>query len=158
MLKQFTKIFSFALIGLILVACATKGLSSKQKQLLQKEGFNLTEDGWSLALPEQLLFEFNKSTINESKISQIEQLSETLKKYDLKRLKIIGHTDNIGTPEYNHALSKKRAETVKEVFVQHGFRSSDIQTIGRGATQPLSNNDNIEKRAVNRRVNIVIIP
>jgi outer membrane protein OmpA-like peptidoglycan-associated protein len=155
MLKQFTKIFSLAFISLALIACASKGLSSKQKQLLQKEGFNLTEDGWSLALPEQLLFDFNKSTINEDKITQIKQLSATLKKYDLKKLKIIGHTDNIGTPEYNHALSEKRAETIKDVFIKNGFRSSDIKTIGRGATQPLSNDSN---RAENRRVNIIIIP
>ena len=74
------------------------------------------------------------------------------------KLKIIGHTDDIGNESYNQTLSEKRAQNVANVFIQAGYKQQNIQTFGRGPSQPLLQNNSNENRAINRRVNVVIIP
>jgi outer membrane protein OmpA-like peptidoglycan-associated protein len=70
---------------------------------------------------------------------------------------VVGHTDNIGDPSYNQTLSEKRASTVSQIFIETGFKTQNIQSMGRGASQPLVENSSEENRALNRRVNIIII-
>lgn len=158
MLKQLKKIFSLFLLSLTLTACVSHGLSNKQKNLLQREGFSLTNEGWSLGLPDDLLFGFNDYQIQDKTKEKISHLSTQLLKFNLQKLKIIGHTDNVGTADYNRKLSEKRAETVKELFIAQGYKPENILVIGRGATQPLVENTSDKNRANNRRVNIIIIP
>ncbi|MEG1508806.1 MAG: OmpA family protein, partial [Akkermansia sp.] len=59
---------------------------------------------------------------------------------------------------YNQTLSEKRAQNVANVFIQAGYKQQNIQTFGRGSSQPLVQNNSNENRAINRRVNVVIIP
>jgi outer membrane protein OmpA-like peptidoglycan-associated protein len=158
MLKFFIKMCAVIFIGLTLIGCVSTNLSKKQQNLLKQEGFNLTDDGWSLGLPDDLLFEFNHYDIADNTKIKISHLSAQLLKFNLQKLKIIGHTDNVGSPEYNLKLSQKRAETIKDLFVAQGYKPENILVIGRGATQPLSNNSTKEHRSMNRRVNIIIIP
>lgn len=149
---------SFLLI-IGLTACMSLGnLSYKQAKMLKKEGFTLTEEGWTLRLPERLLFDFDKSDIQTEKKPELTRLSERLQKYHLDKIKIVGHTDSVGAPDYNQKLSEQRAENVSTVFIESGFNPQNIQTIGRGANQPLVANDTEANRAINRRVNIIIIP
>lgn len=131
-------------------------LSYKQAKMLKKEGFTLTEEGWTLRLPERLLFDFDKSDIQTEKKPELTRLSERLQKYHLDKIKIVGHTDSVGAPDYNQKLSEQRAENVSTVFIESGFNPQNIQTIGRGANQPLVANDTEANRAINRRVNIII--
>jgi outer membrane protein OmpA-like peptidoglycan-associated protein len=158
MLKKVIKICSIILTSITLVACASTGLSKKQQNLLKKEGFHLTDEGWSLGLPDDLLFEFNDYNISDQAKTKISHLSTQLLKFNLQKLKVIGHTDNVGSPEYNLKLSQKRAETIKDLFLTQGYQPENILIIGRGETQPLSDNNTEEHRSMNRRVNIIIIP
>ena len=144
---------------LLLTACMSLGqLSYKQAHMLKKEGFTLTEEGWTLRLPENLLFDFNEYKIKAQQIDELARISTKLQRYDLEKIKVIGHTDSIGDKAYNQTLSEKRADSVAQIFLGHGFRPSNTQIIGRGMTQPLVANDSEENRAINRRVNIVIVP
>ncbi len=70
----------------------------------------------------------------------------------------MGHTDNIGDPNYNLTLSEKRAQSVAQVFMSNQFTAPNIQVIGRGSSQPLNTQDSDEARAENRRVAIIISP
>lgn len=133
-------------------------LSYKQARMLKKEGFTLTEEGWTLGLPERLLFEFDQSEVKEKQTGELVRLSRQLHQYKLQKLKVIGHTDSTGEANYNQQLSEKRAQTVAVVFENNGFKPENIQAIGRGSSQPLFENDSEEHRASNRRVNIIIIP
>ena len=91
-----------AILCLALTGCMNLGgLSYKQARVLKKEGFVLTDEGWSLGLPERLLFGFNESNINTERQTELVRLATQLNKYHLDKLKIVGHTDNIGNPEYN---------------------------------------------------------
>ena len=139
--------------------CLSLGyLNYKQTRMLKKQGFTLTEEGWTLRLPEKLLFGFDQSDIQASQKPALEALSKQLQQYNLNKIKVVGHTDNIGDPSYNQILSKKRASTVSQIFIETGFKTQNIQSMGRGASQPLVENSSEENRALNRRVNIIIIP
>ena len=153
------KISFVALLCLTLAGCLSFGpLKYRQVKMLKKEGFVLTEEGWSLGLPERLLFDFNKSDIKPENGKEIVRLAKQLNKYDLQKLKIVGHTDDIGNPEYNQKLSEERAQSVAGIFLNEGFKQTNLNVIGRGSNQPFVPNTSDENRASNRRVAIIIIP
>ncbi|MFM7811888.1 MAG: OmpA family protein [Acinetobacter junii] len=145
------------LLCLTLAGCLSFGpLKYRQVKMLKKEGFVLTEEGWSLGLPERLLFDFNKSDFKPENGKEIIRLAKQLNKYDLQKLKIVGHTDDIGNPEYNQKLSEERAQSVAGIFLNEGFKQTDLNVIGRGSNQPFVPNTSDENRASNRRVAIII--
>lgn len=147
------------LLCLTLAGCLSFGpLKYRQVKMLKKEGFVLTEEGWSLGLPERLLFDFNRSDIKPENGKEIIRLAKQLNKYDLQKLKIVGHTDDIGNPEYNQKLSEERAQSVAGIFLNEGFKQTNLNVIGRGSNQPFVPNTSDENRASNRRVAIIIIP
>jgi OOP family OmpA-OmpF porin len=69
----------------------------------------------------------------------------------------VGHTDWIGTKEYNQALSVRRAEAVKAYLVSKGIDKSRVYTEGKGETMPVADNRTAEGRARNRRVEIEVV-
>ena len=147
------------LLCLTLAGCLSFGpLKYRQVKMLKKERFVLTEEGWSLGLPERLLFDFNKSDIKPENGKEIIRLAKQLNKYDLQKLKIVGHTDDIGNPEYNQKLSEERAQSVAGIFLKEGFKQTNLNVIGRGSNQPFVPNTSDENRASNRRIAIIIIP
>ena len=159
MLKHLYKLIIVTSLMTILSGCLSLGhLNYKQARMLKKQGFTLTEEGWTLRLPEKLLFGFDQSDIQAAQKPALEALSKQLQQYNLNKIKVVGHTDNIGDPSYNQTLSEKRASTVSQIFIETGFKTQNIQSMGRGASQPLVENSSEENRALNRRVNIIIIP
>lgn len=159
MYKNAFKLFFIIAFTASLTACMSLGnLSYKQARMLKKEGFVLTQDGWSLALPEKLLFNFDDYQIQPHQKANLTKLATQLSKYELDKIKFIGHSDNVGQASYNQQLSEKRAQSVANIFLEHGYKSKNVQIIGRGADQPLVANDSEVNRATNRRVNVTIIP
>ena len=153
------RISFIALLCLTLAGCLSFGpLKYRQVKMLKKDGFILTDEGWNLGLPERLLFDFNKADIKPEHGQKINRLAKQLNKYDLHKLKIVGHTDDIGHPEYNQKLSEERAQSVASIFVQQGFKQNDLTVLGRGSSQPFVPNTSDENRANNRRVAVIIIP
>lgn len=72
-----------------------------------------------------------------------------------KSLTIVGHTDNVGTPDYNLSLGKRRAESAREYFRELGV-TKDIRVDSKGETAPVAPNMHRQGRQKNRRVNIII--
>ncbi|KAF5301398.1 hypothetical protein FQR65_LT19226 [Abscondita terminalis] len=159
MIAKNIRLSILAFVCLALTGCMNLGgLSYKQARVLKKEGFVLTDEGWSLGLPERLLFGFNESNIQPEHQVELIRLAKQLNKYHLDKLKIVGHTDNVGNPEYNLKLSKERAQNVSDIFIAEKFNPANIQIIGKGSDQPLKSNDTEEHKAENRRVAVIIIP
>ena len=69
----------------------------------------------------------------------------------------VGHTDSIGSAEYNQKLSLRRAEAVKSYLVSKGVAASRIFVEGKGEAQPVADNKTKEGRAKNRRVEIEVV-
>jgi outer membrane protein OmpA-like peptidoglycan-associated protein len=76
--------------------------------------------------------------------------------YPSLHLQIEGHTDSVGTDEYNQSLSEKRADAVRDYLVQQGIAADSIEARGFGKTQPIASNDTAEGRQQNRRVELVL--
>jgi len=102
-------------------------------------------------------FDFGKATIRPESKPVLDDVIEKLQKFPGVRVEIIGHTDNVGTPEDNLELSKQRAASVKDYLVAGGVDASRIETDGKGDTEPVSDNETDEGRAQNRRIVFHII-
>ncbi|MBJ9723511.1 OmpA family protein [Acinetobacter calcoaceticus] len=153
------KLSFIVLLCITLAGCLSFGpLKYRQVKLLKQEGFVLTNEGWTLGLPERLLFDFNNAELKQSHEAELVRLANQLNKYDLNKLKIVGHTDDVGDAAYNQKLSEERAQSVANLFLARGFKKENIYVIGRGSTQPYVPNTTNENRAINRRVAIVVIP
>jgi outer membrane protein OmpA-like peptidoglycan-associated protein len=72
-------------------------------------------------------------------------------------LEVQGHTDSTGTPDYNQALGKERAEAVRLFLNEHGVALNRMNTISYGETAPVASNKTRDGRAQNRRVQIVVL-
>ena len=114
-----------------------------------------TERGMVITLGD-VLFEFNRSEVKPTAQARMAQLADFLKQYPDRRVSIEGHTDNIGTLDYNNELSQRRAEAVKAQLVGMGITSDRITTVGYGKRFPVASNDTDTNRAINRRVEVVI--
>lgn len=76
--------------------------------------------------------------------------------YPSLHLAVEGHTDSIGTDEYNQNLSEQRAEAVRDYFVSQGIAAASIEARGFGKSEPIASNDTPEGRQQNRRVELVL--
>jgi len=105
-----------------------------------------------------LYFSFNNTVLNMNPElrAYITRSIQYLNQHPDKKLRITGHTDNIGEPEVNLIIGRGRAEQVKQYFVEFGLSPDQIITDSKGASQPKASNDTREGRAQNRRVEIKI--
>jgi outer membrane protein OmpA-like peptidoglycan-associated protein len=76
--------------------------------------------------------------------------------YPSLHVAIEGHTDSVGTDDYNQQLSEHRAQAVRDYFVQQGINSSAVEARGYGKTEPIASNDSAEGRQQNRRVELIL--
>ena len=109
-------------------------------------------------MPQDILFDFDSTAIKSSLRSDLGALAANLQRYPGSLVDITGHTDNVGTAEYNRDLSYRRANSVAAVLISNGVSAGRIRTIGMGEDQPIATNLTAEGRALNRRVDIVIRP
>ncbi len=101
-------------------------------------------------------FEFNSAELDEPTENFLEELSATLKENENLKLKIEGHTDNIGSDKFNLRLSQQRADAVKRHLIKSGINPERLQSEGKGMHQALNNNLTDEERAKNRRVELTV--
>jgi type IX secretion system PorP/SprF family membrane protein len=102
-------------------------------------------------------FDFNSSDLDEESTNYLDELTEALKENKHLRVKLTGHTDNVGSASFNQRLSAYRANSIKEYLVKKGVESSRIQSEGKGLSQPLNSNKTEAERAKNRRVELTIL-
>jgi outer membrane protein OmpA-like peptidoglycan-associated protein len=103
-----------------------------------------------------VLFDFDKSTLKPGAREKLAKLSGIVLAYPGLKLSVEGHTDSIGTDEYNLTLSEKRADAVRDYLVSQGVNDGGISAQGFGKANPVATNETNEGRALNRRVEIVV--
>lgn len=103
-----------------------------------------------------ILFATNSSTVSEASKSALRNFSSNLNSNPDTEIRIIGHTDNTGTVEYNQTLSEKRAQGVYDYLAAQGVRSNRMIFEGKGIHQPVADNNTVAGRSLNRRVEILI--
>jgi outer membrane protein OmpA-like peptidoglycan-associated protein len=114
-------------------------------------------EGIKVTFQSGILFDVNKSDIRPDAETELEKLAEILAKYEDTDILLEGHTDSSGADDYNQALSERRAVAVKAFLVMHGVTGARMTTIGYGETQPVADNETVEGRQANRRVEVAIM-
>jgi outer membrane protein OmpA-like peptidoglycan-associated protein len=105
----------------------------------------------------RILFDSGSSELQQYSMAQITEISGALKSESLIRNSILieGHTDNMGSDQFNLNLSNRRAEKVKSLLISLGIDESRLNTMGCGEYKPIASNEIEKGRALNRRVTIV---
>jgi len=111
--------------------------------------------GLIVSMPD-VLFDFNKYSLKSEARERLAKVSGILMAYPGLNVKVEGHTDNIGSEEYNQKLSEQRAETVRGFMVSQGVSPDIITARGFGMSQPVAPNDTGAGRSKNRRVELVV--
>jgi outer membrane protein OmpA-like peptidoglycan-associated protein len=115
-----------------------------------------TERGIVLTIGD-VLFATGKADISPDANKSVAKLAEFLKKYPTRNVLIEGHTDSVGSDEYNLALSQRRADSVKDRLVAEAVDAARIITVGYGEKYPVESNDTKAGKAQNRRVELIIL-
>ncbi len=103
-----------------------------------------------------IYFAFNSDRIIKSEEKGLIEIANFMKKHPHVYLRIEGHTDSVGSYQYNIDLSKRRAEAAKRLLVKYGIAPGRIFTVGYGYTRPLASNKTAAGRAKNRRIEFKI--
>jgi uncharacterized membrane protein YgcG len=103
-----------------------------------------------------IYFTFNSDVLRPESEPTLKEIADVLKKHSDWKLGVDGHTDGIGSDDYNLDLSKRRAAAVRAALVtRYGIAGARLTTAGYGKTQPKDTNATLEGRAKNRRVELV---
>ena len=140
--------------------CARRSIIA---QAIHKEGNNHqtspqkspgSENGQS----QKILFDFDRSNLKPHYYPILDEAAARLSRDPHAQAAIHGHTDNVGTAEYNQDLSEKRALEVKNYFVRKGVAKDRLFPRGFGFKVNAATNDSEAGRALNRRVEIIFLP
>jgi outer membrane protein OmpA-like peptidoglycan-associated protein len=103
-----------------------------------------------------ILFDFNKADIKPESAPTLAEMASLLKAEPNLKVLVVGHTDNVGTFEFNEDLSKRRAKAVvAELAAKHGIAAERMLPLGASFMAPVTTNSTEEGRALNRRVELV---
>lgn len=134
----------------------------KQAEKLKKDLDVLADvervgEGIKITMKSGVLFDFNSSKINPKVNSNLVQFAETLKQYPDTEILVAGHTDNVGTEEYNMKLSQQRADAVSAILKANSVSRNRLTILGYGEKNPVTDNVSDAGREQNRRVEFAIV-
>ena len=128
--------------------------------LAQSQAASVAREGNMLALTFKgyVTFDTDSSEVRPGLYSEINRVAAVLNQYPETLIMVEGHTDSVGSHEYNMNLSQRRAYAVKTLLVLRGVADNRIEIVGYGETMPVATNDTEAGRQKNRRVEIKIAP
>lgn len=152
-----------AIIGAVLggAAGAVIGhqMDQQAKELQQNiPGATVTRvgEGIVVTFASGLLYDFDSDIVRAAAAQNLSSLAASLGKYPNTDLLIVGHTDSVGTDQYNQGLSERRARAASNYLIGQGVNSGRLQAVGRGETEPIAENSSDAGRQLNRRVEVAI--
>jgi Outer membrane protein and related peptidoglycan-associated (lipo)proteins len=137
-------------------AAADQRAADAQAALAKLAAVKEEPRGMVITLSGSVLFASNQATLLPSARSRLEQVADVLLTTRERNITIEGHTDSQGSDSYNLDLSQRRADAVRNYFVERGYQADRIKAHGLGKGHPIADNASAEGRANNRRVEIII--
>lgn len=131
---------------------ATQGYREVRKDI----GLNKYKTGTVIIL-RNIFFDFDKATLRPESKAELERVYQLLIENPRLKVRIAGHTDSMGSDEYNQKLSENRARAVYEYLIQRGISADRLSYVGYGESKPIDTNDTAEGRQNNRRVELEIL-
>ncbi|GIV22633.1 MAG: hypothetical protein KatS3mg025_0292 [Bacteroidia bacterium] len=130
----------------------TQGYREVRKDI----GLNKYKTGTVIIL-RNIFFDFDKATLRPESKAELERVYQLLVENPRLKIRIAGHTDSMGSDEYNQKLSENRARSVYEYLIQRGISADRLSYIGYGESKPVDTNETDEGRQNNRRVELEIL-
>ena len=122
------------------------------------EDGRVSVEGGSIKITERIYFETGRAEIQSRSHSLLDEIADVLKANPaIKKVRIEGHTDNVGNEMTNLRLSQSRAASVRKYLVGAGVAAGRLDSRGFGESYPLTGNDTPDGRAQNRRVEFIIV-
>jgi outer membrane protein OmpA-like peptidoglycan-associated protein len=103
-----------------------------------------------------VLFDFDQASLKPGAKEKLAKVSGILLAYPTLHMNVEGHTDSVGTDDYNLGLSQRRADAVRDYLTSNGINVANVQSIGLGKAGPVASNDTAPGRQQNRRVEMVV--
>jgi outer membrane protein OmpA-like peptidoglycan-associated protein len=103
-----------------------------------------------------VLFDTGQYTLKPAAREKLARVAGIVLAHPGLRLEVEGHTDSVGSEEFNQQLSEKRAATVRDFLVQQGIGINSVTARGFGKTMPVASNDTAAGRQLNRRVEMIV--
>jgi outer membrane protein OmpA-like peptidoglycan-associated protein len=117
-----------------------------------------TPRGVQIPVPNTILFQFGKADLNEAAAAPyLDKIATLLKTKSTKQIVVEGHTDNVGSLPSNQTISVARAKSIVNALVTRGVPKERLLAEGMAFQRPVVSNANEEGRAMNRRVDIIIL-
>jgi outer membrane protein OmpA-like peptidoglycan-associated protein len=125
---------------------------------IQKE-IKVTETarGLQVSLTSRVLFDTDKSNLKPSAGKTLQEVLKVLNAYPDNKISIEGHTDSVGSAQYNQRLSERRAWSVANYLIKAGIPSERVKVVGFGEEKPVASNATAAGREANRRVEVIIL-
>ena len=139
-----------------------KRMEDQQKQMQQQTqgtGVEVTrtaDNRLQINIPGDIAFDSGQAVIRPNFRSALDNFAQSLQQNPSTTVTIVGHTDSTGSPAVNEPLSLQRADATRDYLVTRGVAANRFQIDGRGAREPVANNDTEAGRARNRRVEIFL--
>ena len=123
-------------------------------------GVEVSRDGdvIKLNLPDGVTFDFGKANLKSQFYPALDNVANTLAEYNQTIVEVSGHTDSVGSDAANQTLSVQRANAVGNYLIGRGLVRERFEIVGFGETRPVASNDTDSGRALNRRVEIRVVP
>ncbi len=103
-------------------------------------------------------FDSGLAVLKPGYLPTLDKIAQVLNQYGKTTVSVIGHTDSIGTHEYNQALSEQRAQAVMDHFAARNVNPLRLESYGKGKAEPRADNSTEAGRALNRRVELWVLP
>ncbi len=130
-----------------------QALAASDAAAVRREG-NLI----AITLKGDFVFDVNSAQVKPGMYSELDRISNVMVQYPQTVVQVEGHTDSTGSESYNMDLSRRRAESVRNLMLQRGVPSSRMQVVAYGETMPVATNQTAAGRQLNRRVEIKVAP
>ena len=111
-----------------------------------------------ITMTSQTAFDTDSVNIKPGFHSTLDKLADVVVRYGKTTLTIVGHTDNVGSNQYNQRLSERRAVSVAQYFESRRVSPLRLATLGKGEGEPVASNNTESGRQANRRVEIFVEP
>lgn len=133
---------------------------AKLRKQLRGSGVSVVRDGdnISLVMPGNITFPTNEHDLKTDFYDVLDSVALVLEEYDKTTIVVAGFTDSKGSDAYNQTLSENRARSVAEYLKGKGIVTARFDTVGFGEKNPVADNATQEGRALNRRVELTLLP
>jgi len=131
---------------------------ASERRSNQIEVERLRNENLKITMNSEVSFDFNSAALKPAFTRSLDKVADILQRYPRTTIRIVGHTDNVGSAAYNQRLSEDRANAVAWYLEDVGLSPQRVTMSGRGESQPRVSNATEAGRQLNRRVEMLIVP